>query len=63
VLPSTRLGDDLGLAESLGEQDLSDGVVDLVRTGVVQVFSPGRSRTIAASAWLTTNDVNRLRGR
>jgi hypothetical protein len=43
VLSSTRLGDDLGLAESLGEQDLSDGVVDLVRTGVVQVFSPGES--------------------
>ena len=53
VLPSTRLGDDLGLAESLGEQDLSDGVVDLVRTGVVQVFSPEKSRTDVASAWST----------
>ncbi|KAI3484929.1 hypothetical protein L1887_51984 [Cichorium endivia] len=38
VLTGTGLGDDSGLAESAGEQDLADGVVDLVRAGVVEVL-------------------------
>jgi hypothetical protein len=45
VLTRTRLGDDLGLSQSFSEQDLSDSVIDLVRTGVVQVFSPGDRQT------------------
>jgi hypothetical protein len=40
VLTRTGLCDDLGLSKSLGEKDLPDGVVDLVRTGVVQILSP-----------------------
>ena len=39
VLTSTSLGDNLGLAESPGEQNLADGVVDLVRSGVVEVLT------------------------
>jgi hypothetical protein len=40
VLSSTSLGDDPLFAQSLGEQDLTDSIVDLVRTSVVQVLSP-----------------------
>ena len=39
VLASAGLGDDPGLAQMLGQQGLADGVVDLVRAGVVEVFS------------------------
>jgi len=35
----TCLGDDALLAHALGEQGLTNGIVDLVRAGVVQVFS------------------------
>jgi len=33
------LGDDALLAHTLGQEDLADAVVDLVRAGVVQVFA------------------------
>ncbi len=33
------LGDDALLAHALGEQGLADGVVDLVRAGVIEVFA------------------------
>ena len=36
VLAGAGLGDDPGLAHALGEQDLADAIVDLVRTGVVE---------------------------
>ena len=39
VLSSTRLRDDARLAHFLGKQNLSDGVVDLVGTCVVQVLT------------------------
>ena len=39
MLPGARLGDDAGLAHPAGQQDLSDGVVDLVGTGMVEVFA------------------------
>ena len=39
VLSGSRLGDDTCLAHTLGKQNLTDGVVDLVGTGVVQVFA------------------------
>ncbi len=39
VLASTGLGDDARLAHTLGQQNLAHGIVDLVRTGVVQVFA------------------------
>jgi hypothetical protein len=39
VLAGTGLGDDAGLAHALGQHGLADGVVDLVRAGVVQVFA------------------------
>lgn len=39
VLTGTGFGDDAGLAHALGEQDLADAVVDLVRAGVVQLFA------------------------
>lgn len=40
VLTSTSLGNDPLFTQSLSEKDLSDGIVDLVRTSVVQVLSP-----------------------
>ncbi len=39
VLARAGLGDDARLAHALGEEDLADGVVDLVRAGVEQVFA------------------------
>ena len=39
VLARAGLGDDAGLAHAFGEQDLADGVVDLVRAGVEQVLA------------------------
>ena len=39
VLSGASLCDDAGLAHLLGQQDLADGVVDLVGTRVVQVFT------------------------
>jgi hypothetical protein len=39
VLTSTRLGDQPLLAHSLGEQRLAEDVVDLVRTGVVEILA------------------------
>ena len=38
VLARTRLGDQAGLAHALSQQGLTQDVVDLVRTGVVQVL-------------------------
>jgi hypothetical protein len=35
MLTSTRLCDDTGLTHLLGQENLTDGVVDLVGTGVV----------------------------
>ncbi len=39
MLAGARLGDDAGLAETLGEQCLAEHVVDLVRAGVVEVLA------------------------
>ena len=39
VLAGAGLGDHARLAHALGEQRLADGVVDLVRAGVVQVLA------------------------
>ena len=39
MLAGARLGDDALLAHALGEQDLAERVVDLVRAGVEQVFA------------------------
>ena len=39
VLPGPRLGDDARLAHPPGDQDLPDGVVDLVGAGVVEVLA------------------------
>ncbi len=39
VLPRARLGEDPRLAHALGEQRLAEGVVELVRAGVEQVFA------------------------
>ncbi len=39
VLAGAGLGDHARLAHAPGEQRLADGVVDLVRAGVVQVFA------------------------
>jgi hypothetical protein len=39
MLAGAGFGDDAGLAHALGEQDLADAVVDLVRAGVVQLFA------------------------
>jgi hypothetical protein len=39
MLAGAGLGDDAGLAHALGQQGLADGVVDLVRAGVVQVLA------------------------
>jgi hypothetical protein len=40
MLTSTSLGNDPLFTQSLSEKDLSDGIVDLVRTSVIQVLSP-----------------------
>ncbi len=39
VLTGTGLGDEPGLAHPLGEKRLTDDVVDLVRTGVVEILA------------------------
>jgi hypothetical protein len=39
VLAGTGFGDDAGFAEALGEEDLADGVVDLMRSGVEEVLA------------------------
>ncbi len=39
MLAGTGLSDDALLAHACGQQCLADGVVDLVRTGVVQVLA------------------------
>jgi hypothetical protein len=39
VLSRAGLGDDLLLAHALGQQNLADGVVDLVRAEVVQILA------------------------
>jgi len=39
VLAGASLGDDLGLAQPLGKQQLAEGVVDLVAARVVEVLS------------------------
>jgi hypothetical protein len=39
VLAGARLGDDPGLAHAPGQQDLPDGVVDLVGAGVAEVLA------------------------
>ena len=39
VLPCARFGDDTGFAHLLRDQNLSDRIVDLVRSGMVQVFA------------------------
>ena len=39
VLAGTGFGNDARLAHALGQHGLADGVVDLVRAGVVQVFT------------------------
>lgn len=38
VLTGTRLGDNSSLTQSLGEENLADGIVNLVRTSVVEIF-------------------------
>ncbi len=39
VLAGAGLGDDARLAHALGEQDLAEAIVDLVRAGVVQLLA------------------------
>ena len=39
VLAGAGLGDDAGLAHALGEQDLAEAIVDLVRAGVVELLA------------------------
>ena len=39
MLTGARLGDDAALAHALGQQNLAEGVVDLVRAGMQQVFA------------------------
>ena len=39
MLPGAGLGDHAWFAHALGQQCLTDHVVDLVRTGVIQVFT------------------------
>ena len=39
VLAGAGLGDDARLAHALGQQDLAEAVVDLVRAGVVQLLA------------------------
>ncbi len=50
VLPGTGLGDHARLAHALGEQRLPEGVVDLVRPGVVEVLALEEHRVARARA-------------
>jgi hypothetical protein len=38
VLARTRFGDDSGFTQPFGEQDLPDGIVHFMCTGMAQVF-------------------------
>ena len=59
MLACTSLGDDTGLTHLLGQQDLSDGVVDLVGTCVVQVFT----FQIELTAVVLTHALGKVEGR
>jgi hypothetical protein len=39
MLAGAGFGDDPGLAHALGKQDLAEAIVDLVRTGVVELVA------------------------
>jgi hypothetical protein len=39
VLTSTRLGDDLSLPQSSCKKNLTQGIVDLVTSGVIEILS------------------------
>src|SRR5690606_902194 len=56
MLAGAGFGDDPGLAHAAGEQRLADGVVDLVRAGVVQVLAleqdPGAAHVARQAAGL-----------
>jgi hypothetical protein len=38
VLAGAGFGDDAGFTHALGQQSLTDGVIHLVRAGMIQVF-------------------------
>ncbi|MCY1389713.1 hypothetical protein D9M71_45150 [compost metagenome] len=53
------LGDDALLAHALGQEDLADAVVDLVRAGVVQLFTLEVDLRAAAELGQTLGEVQR----
>ncbi len=58
MLAGTGLGDDAGLAHARGQQRLADGVVHLVRTGVVEILALEqdlRAADVAAQAFGVVN--------
>ena len=58
MLTGTGLCDDTRLAHLLGQEDLTDGVVDLVGTGVVQVLT----FQIELTAILLTHALGKIQG-
>src|SRR5690606_1481311 len=59
VLAGAGLGDDPGLAHAAGQQRLADGVVHLVRAGVVQVLSLEQDPRTAGLAAQAPGEVHR----
>lgn len=63
VLAGSRLGEDTLLADPLGEEDLSDGVVDLYRSRVVSSSSPRRNDqklTLCDPVWFKSSLLNQI---
>src|SRR5690606_23222749 len=61
VLAGAGLGDDPGPAHAAGQQRLADGVVDLVRAGVVQVLALEQDARAAVLAAEPLGEVDRAR--
>jgi hypothetical protein len=59
VLTGTRFGDDPGLPHPLRKQRLPEGVVDLVRTGVSQVFALEQDTYVVSAFGRTKSCLSR----
>ena len=59
VLAGAGLGDDPGLAHAAGQQRLADGVVDLVRAGMVQVLALEQDARAAGLSAQALGEVDR----
>ena len=63
VLAGAGLGDDAALAHALGEQDLAEAIVDLVRAGVVEILALEIDFRAAEMAGQPFGEIERFDGR